>query len=109
MTLQVGFQFRQSRLQDYIDCQRRFQLRHMLHIAWPAVEAMPAIENEYFIHLGASFHYLVKQHQSGTVELRQHHSRLASDGGENLKTLAAEHPLNALSNVDVVIDYENGR
>ena len=65
MTLQAGFQFSQSNLQDYIDCQRRFQLRHVFHIAWPAVEAMPAIENEYFIHLGASFHYLVRQHQSG--------------------------------------------
>ena len=64
MTLQAGFQFSQSSLQDYIDCHRRFQLRYILRLAWPAAEAIPASENENYLRLGATFHYLIRQHQS---------------------------------------------
>jgi CRISPR/Cas system-associated exonuclease Cas4 (RecB family) len=65
MRLPVGFQFSQSSLQDYVDCQRRFQLHSILHLDWPAVEAEPVLENERFLQLGASFHYLIRQHQLG--------------------------------------------
>jgi CRISPR/Cas system-associated exonuclease Cas4 (RecB family) len=65
MSLPEGFVFSQSNLQDYVDCQRRFQLRHILHQAWPAVEAEPYLENERLIDLGARFHKIVHQHLIG--------------------------------------------
>jgi CRISPR/Cas system-associated exonuclease Cas4 (RecB family) len=68
MSLPDGFIFSQSNLQDYADCQRRFQLRHMLHQAWPAVEAEPYLENERKIDQGARFHQIVRQHHSGVSE-----------------------------------------
>jgi CRISPR/Cas system-associated exonuclease Cas4 (RecB family) len=68
MTLPEGFLFSQSNLQDYVDCQRRFQLRHILHQAWPAVEAEPYLENERLIDQGAKFHKIVRQHLVGVPE-----------------------------------------
>jgi predicted RecB family nuclease len=65
MSLPDGFIFSQSNLQDYVDCQRRFQLRYILHQAWPAVEAEPYIENEIRIEQGARFHQIVHQHLVG--------------------------------------------
>lgn len=68
MSLPNGFIFSQSNLQDYVDCQRRFQLRHILHQAWPAVEAEPYLENEHLIDLGSKFHKIVHQHLIGVPE-----------------------------------------
>jgi len=68
MTLPKGFLFSQSNLQDYVDCQRRFQLRHMLHLHWPAVEAEPYLENERMIDQGAQFHKVVRQYLIGISE-----------------------------------------
>jgi predicted RecB family nuclease len=68
MSLPKGFIFSQSNLQDYVDCQRRFQLRHILHQAWPAVEAEPYLENERLIDLGSKFHKSVHQHLIGVPE-----------------------------------------
>lgn len=65
MTLPEGFLFSQGNLQDFQDCQRRFQLHYLLQVAWPAIEAEPAIENENHLQMGAVFHYLIRQHQSG--------------------------------------------
>ena len=65
MTLPEGFLFSQSSLQDYVDCQRRFQLRYMLHQAWPAVEAEPYLENERLMDQGAQFHKIIRQHLAG--------------------------------------------
>lgn len=65
MTLPEGFQFNQGNIQDYLDCQRRFQLRHLLHVAWPSLVSQPASETENYIQLGTAFHYLVRQHLSG--------------------------------------------
>ncbi len=65
MTLPEGFLFSQSSLQDYVDCQRRFQLRYMLHQAWPAVEAEPYLESERLMDQGAQFHKIIRQHQVG--------------------------------------------
>jgi CRISPR/Cas system-associated exonuclease Cas4 (RecB family) len=61
MKLPTNFQFSQSNLQDFIDCHRRFQLKHLLHLAWPAAEAEPVLENERLIELGSRFHHLVHQ------------------------------------------------
>jgi hypothetical protein len=68
MTLPEGFLFSQSNLQDYVDCQRRFQLRYLLHQAWPAVEAEPYLENERRMDQGARFHKIVRQFLIGLPE-----------------------------------------
>jgi len=65
MTLPTDFQFSQGSLQDYVDCPRRFQLRYLLRLAWPAVEAEPALENERHLQQGAAFHRLAHQHVLG--------------------------------------------
>jgi hypothetical protein len=65
MILPMNFQFSQSNLQDFVDCRRRFQLKHLLHLAWPAVEAEPVLENERLIELGSRFHHLLHQFTLG--------------------------------------------
>jgi PD-(D/E)XK nuclease superfamily len=63
--LPVGFRFSQSSLQDYIDCRRRFQLRYIQNLAWPALQSEPALENERFMLRGSLFHHLTQQFFSG--------------------------------------------
>jgi CRISPR/Cas system-associated exonuclease Cas4 (RecB family) len=65
MTLPDRFQFSQGSLQNYADCPRRFQLRYLLRLNWPAVEAEPALESERHTQLGAAFHRLVHRHLLG--------------------------------------------
>ena len=65
MTLPEFFQFSQGSLQDYVDCPRRFQLKYIEQLAWPAVDTEPALENEQFLQLGAAFHRLVQQYLIG--------------------------------------------
>jgi CRISPR/Cas system-associated exonuclease Cas4 (RecB family) len=65
MILPAGFQLSQGSLQDYVDCPRRFQLRHVQRVAWPALETEPALENERYLRQGAAFHRLVFQHLIG--------------------------------------------
>jgi hypothetical protein len=72
-TIDVGglppvFQFSQNTLQDYVDCARRFQLKHVLGRQWPAVESEPIEEREHFIAQGAQFHLLVQRHLLGIPE-----------------------------------------
>jgi len=69
-TLPPNFQFSQGSLQDYVDCRRRFQLRYLERIAWPAVEAEPIHENERRSRLGAAFHRLAQQHLLGVPAAR---------------------------------------
>jgi hypothetical protein len=63
--LPAGFQFSQGSLQDFVDCRRRFQLRYLWNLSWPAVESEPALEHETFMRQGAAFHHLVQQHLLG--------------------------------------------
>jgi hypothetical protein len=60
-----GFQFSQGSLQDFVDCPRRFQLRYLLRLAWPAIESEPTLENERYARQGAHFHRLAQQHVLG--------------------------------------------
>jgi hypothetical protein len=60
-SLPDGFRFSQSSLQDYVDCRRRFQLRYIENLAWPALQSEPALENERFILRGSLFHHLTQQ------------------------------------------------
>src|SRR5512147_1473821 len=63
--LPEGFLFSQSSLQDYADCPRRFQLRYIERLAWPAVESEPALENERRQQDGQLFHRMVQQQRVG--------------------------------------------
>ena len=63
--LPPSFTFSQSSLQDYADCPRRFQLRYIEHLAWPAVETEPVLENERRQQEGQLFHRMVQQHLLG--------------------------------------------
>lgn len=65
MSLLSNFQFSQSSLQDYVDCQRRFQLRYIQKRAWPAVEAEPAVDNERYMQRGSQFHHIAHQYWLG--------------------------------------------
>src|SRR5512147_2491714 len=55
----------QSSLQDYHDCPRRFELRYLQHLAYPALETEPALENEKHQQEGEYFHRLVQQYLIG--------------------------------------------
>ena len=107
MTLPKGFIFSQSSLQDYVDCQRRFQLRHILHQAWPAVEAEPYLENERLIDLGSKFHTIVHQHLIGVPETQ---ITQTISGDEALQTCWSNY-LQAIrdGSLDLLTDQGNQR
>lgn len=65
--LPSDFQFSQGSLQDYVDCPRRFYLRYIRRLAWPAVISEPIAEQEAHGHAGQAFHRLVHQHLLGIV------------------------------------------
>lgn len=65
MNLPQGFPLSQSSLQDFLDCPRRFQLRHLLRIAWPAVRSEPVLELERYQQLGEQIHRMIQQHLLG--------------------------------------------
>lgn len=83
MTLPKGFLFSQSNLQDYVDCQRRFQLRYLLQLAWPAVEAEPFHDYERMMGQGSQFHKIVHQHLIGVPESQIERS-LGDDEGMHI-------------------------
>jgi hypothetical protein len=78
MSIQEGFTFSQSSLQDFVDCRRRFQLRYLRRLAWPAVESEPVLEAERYQQQGALFHRLVQQHLVG-VPAERLESMVAGD------------------------------
>jgi CRISPR/Cas system-associated exonuclease Cas4 (RecB family) len=63
--LPAGFAFSQSSLQDYSDCPRRFQLRYIEQLQWPAIESEPVLENERRLQEGQLFHRMVQQYLIG--------------------------------------------
>lgn len=65
MTLPPNLQFSQSNLHDFETCPRRFKLRYLDRLRWPAVEAEPIAEAERLARLGQDFHRLVQQHLIG--------------------------------------------
>jgi hypothetical protein len=75
------FQFSQASLQDFQDCRRRFYLKYVEKLGWPAIEAEPALLNEELMQQGADFHRLVHQFFLGVPPKLL--SQMVS--GENLK------------------------
>ncbi len=65
MNLPDDFAFTQGSLQDAADCLRRFELRYIKRLRYPAVEAAPALQFERRTRQGARFHKLVQQHLLG--------------------------------------------
>ena len=65
MTLPRTFQFTQGKLQDYVECQRRFQLRYVLMQPWPALITDRPSEFELNLHRGADLHRLAHQYARG--------------------------------------------
>jgi hypothetical protein len=65
MSLPSRFQFSQGSLQDYVDCGRRFQLRYVRRLRWPAIEVAPPLESERHLQQGAAFHRLIQRHLVG--------------------------------------------
>jgi CRISPR/Cas system-associated exonuclease Cas4 (RecB family) len=77
--LPKSFQFSQASFQDFLDCQRRFELRYRMGLRWPAVETEPVEQQERRMLLGKAFHQLVQQHSVGLPEARIQRASLASD------------------------------
>jgi CRISPR/Cas system-associated exonuclease Cas4 (RecB family) len=78
------FEFSQSSLQDYVDCARRFQLRYLKRVAWPAAQAEPVRENERHIQRGERFHRLAQQYLLG-ISAEKLARMAAADVDENLQ------------------------
>lgn len=68
MPLPDGFIFSSNNLQDYLECQRRFQLRSMDHLVWPAVQVEPIKEYEHMVEQDAKLHKILHQHSNGVSE-----------------------------------------
>jgi RecB family exonuclease len=75
--LPADLQFSQASLQDFADCPRRFHLRYVQKVAWPAVAAEPLEEHERHVQLGSTFHRMVQQRLLGMPEARL--ARMAAD------------------------------
>jgi hypothetical protein len=65
MKIPDNFKFSASNLKDYLDCPRRFELRYLLSLDWPAIQSEPVLELEHFIEDGKAFHRLIYQHLCG--------------------------------------------
>jgi CRISPR/Cas system-associated exonuclease Cas4 (RecB family) len=65
MKLTDDFQLSQGSLQDFAECRRRFYLRYIQRLAWPAVQSEPVLEFEHYMQQGEQFHRMVQQHQLG--------------------------------------------
>ncbi|GAB4428590.1 MAG: PD-(D/E)XK nuclease family protein [Anaerolineales bacterium] len=61
MPLPQPFAFSQASLQDYADCPRRFQLRYIEQLNYPANQFEQALENEKHMQEGQGFHRLAQQ------------------------------------------------
>ena len=65
MNLSPDFAFTQGSLQDYADCARRFELRYIKRLRFPAPEVLQELEFEQRMRQGDRFHKLAQQHCNG--------------------------------------------
>ncbi len=101
------FSYSAKKIQDFIDCERRFELRYILNQSCPAITSEPILEIESNIKKGNEFHYLVHQFFSGVPEktLRETiHDDIMIKWFDNflsfyktlkVKSIFSEFPLNA--------------
>jgi hypothetical protein len=61
VTIPPDFVFSKGNLQDYAECPRLFELRHLRHILWPAIQSQPVLESERARMEGKQFHRLIHQ------------------------------------------------
>jgi hypothetical protein len=61
MNLPHDFHFTASNLQDYLTCQRRFELKAIQHCQWPALPSQPVQEQEEHMRNGVQFHQFANQ------------------------------------------------
>ncbi|MCU0496980.1 MAG: PD-(D/E)XK nuclease family protein [Anaerolineae bacterium] len=60
--------FSQTSLQDYVDCPRRFELKYLQKLKYPAVQVEPLEAWERQMMSGDLFHQLIYQHMLGLPE-----------------------------------------
>lgn len=65
MELPDEFYFTQTNLQDYVSCPRRFELRYVRRVPWPALDGEPARTRELQALRGQQFHRLAQQYALG--------------------------------------------
>ena len=65
MSLSADFAFTQGSLGDYAACARRFELRYIKRMRYPALEVEDPLQFEERTRQGARFHKLVQQHLLG--------------------------------------------
>lgn len=63
--IKIDNAFSATQLQDYIDCQRRFDLKYIKQQSWPAIPSEPISKFEEHIKRGNRFHYILNQYFSG--------------------------------------------
>lgn len=66
MKLSADFAFTQGSLGDFADCARRFELRYIRRLRYPAPEVNQVLEFERRMRQGNRFHKLAQQHINGT-------------------------------------------
>lgn len=66
--LPEGFAFTQSKLQDFLDCPRRFYLKYIEGQRWPAPVTEPQKHFEAALQRGQQMHQLIEQHLIGIPE-----------------------------------------
>jgi CRISPR/Cas system-associated exonuclease Cas4 (RecB family) len=124
------FTFSQTSLQDYADCPRRFQLRYLDRLLYPAAESEPALENERRQKEGQDFHRLAQQYLVGippeklarlanTSDLQRWWDNFVAFSQENLTSLTSLYPEMTLSaplgefrlvaKYDLIAAGENGK
>lgn len=85
MNLPPEFEFSQTNLQDYADCRRRFYLRYLRQVAWPALTVDTPQEFERHLQRGQRFHRLAQQYLLGLPPERLA-SIVATSGDEDLQS-----------------------
>jgi len=65
MKLFQNFSFSQSSLQDFSTCPKKFYLRYIQKLTWPAQQTKESLDMEVHIHRGARFHHLIHQYFLG--------------------------------------------
>lgn len=62
------FVYSQNSLQDFLQCPRRFQLRHLLRLSWPAPETADQASFQNHLEQGQIFHNNIQQYFNGIPE-----------------------------------------